>query len=100
MLMTALGALIGIYYHYRNQNNTSTSSSIFSKLSLIVAFAVFLLVGVGIVLMFTLPFSKGQYFDFNPNPLAAVVAASTAIPFILGICFFVATRNSSFSTGN
>jgi hypothetical protein len=100
MLMTALGALIGIYYHYRSQNNNSTSSSIFSKLSLIVAFAVFLLVGVGIVLMFTLPFSKGQYFDFNPNPLAAVVAASTFIPFIIGLCLFVAAKISAFPTNN
>lgn len=100
MLMAALGALIGIYYHYRSQNNNSTSSSIFSKLSLIVAFAVFLLVGVGIVLMFTLPFSKGQYFDFNPNPLAAVVAAATFIPFIIGLSLFVAANISAFSTNN
>ena len=75
MLTTALGALIGIYGHYSNQsskiNNISSLSSLFSKLSLIVGFAVFLMVAVGVVLMFTLPFSKGQYFDFNPNPLAA-----------------------------
>jgi hypothetical protein len=100
MLMTALGALIGIYYHYRSQNNNSTSSSIFSKLSLIVAFAVFLLVGVGIVLMFTLPFSKGQYFDFNPNPLAAVVDESNFIPFIIGLYLFVAAKISAFPTNN
>jgi hypothetical protein len=100
MLMAALGALIGIYYHYRGQNNNSTSCSIFSRLSLILAFAVFLLVGVGIVLMFTLPFSKGQYFDFNPNPLAAVIAASTFIPFIIGLCLFVAVKISAFSTNN
>lgn len=100
MLMAALGALIGIYYHYRGQNNNSTSCSIFSRLSLILAFAVFLLVGVGMVLMFTLPFSKGQYFDFNPNPVAAVVAASTFIPFIIGLCLFVAVKISAFSTNN
>lgn len=100
MLMAALGALIGIYYHYRGQNNNSTSCSIFSGLSLILAFAVFLLVGVGMVLMFTLPFSKGQYFDFNPNPVAAVVAASTFIPFIIGLCLFVAVKISAFSTNN
>ena len=104
MLTTALGALIGIYnqcinHSSRKINNTS-SSSLFSKLSLIVGFAVFLMVGVGIILMFTLPFSKGQYFDFNPNSFAALVAASVSIPFILGICLFVAARISSFSTAN
>ena len=104
MLTTALGALIGIYSHRSNRSsskiNNTSSSSLFSKLSLIVGFAVFLMVAVGMILMFTLPFSKGQYFDFNPNPLAALVAASVSIPFILGICFFVAARLSSFSTGN
>ena len=104
MLTTALGALIGIYGHYSNHsskiNNVSSLSSLFSKLSLIVGFAVFLMVAVGMVLMFTLPFSKGQYFDFNPNPLAALVAASVSIPFILGICLFIAARISSSPTSN
>jgi hypothetical protein len=104
MLTTALGALIGIYGHYSNHsskiNNISSLSSLFSKLSLVVGFAVFLMVAVGMVLMFTLPFSKGQYFDFNPNPLAALVAASVSIPFILGICLFIAARISSSPTSN
>jgi hypothetical protein len=104
MLTTALGALIGIYGHYINHsskiNNASSLSSLFSKLSLIIGFAVFLMVAVGMVLMFTLPFSKGQYFDFNPNPLAALVAASVSIPFILGICLFIAARISSSPTRN
>jgi hypothetical protein len=105
MFMAALGALMGIYSHYKNHssrkiNNMSSSSSLFSKLSLIVGFAVFLMVAVGMILMFTLPFSKGQYFDFNPNSLAALVAASVSIPFVLGICLFVAARISSFSTAN
>jgi hypothetical protein len=104
MLTAALGALTGIYSHCSSHSsrkiNNISSSSLFSKLSLIVGFAVFLMVAVGMILMFTLPFSKGQYFDFNPNPLAALVAASVSIPFMLGICFFVAARISSFSTGN
>jgi hypothetical protein len=105
MLTTALGALIGIYSHNSNHssskiNNTSSSPSLFSKLSLVVGFAVFLMVSVGMILMFTLPFSKGQYFDFNPYPLAALVAASVSIPFILGICLFIAARISYLSTNN
>jgi hypothetical protein len=102
MLMAALGALIGIYNYYsnndrsQNENNTLSSSYLFSRLSLIVAFAVFLMVAVGMVLMFTLPFSKGQYFDFNPNPFAAVVAASILIPFIIGLCLFMAAKISSY----
>jgi hypothetical protein len=104
MLTTALGALIGIYSHYRNHSSSkiknTSSPLLFSKLSLIVGFAVFLMVAVGMVLMFTLPFSKGQYFDFNPYPLAALVAASVSIPFILGICIFIAAKISYLSTNN
>jgi hypothetical protein len=104
MLMTALGALVGIYGHQSNPhskvNDARSLSSIFSKLSFIIGFAVFLIVAVGVVLVFTLPFSKGQYFDFNPNPLAALVASSVSIPFILGICLYIAVRISSSPTGN
>src|ERR671919_982599 len=47
MLMAALGALIGIYsYHSSRKSINISSSSLFSKLSLIVGFAVFLMVAV------------------------------------------------------
>jgi hypothetical protein len=90
MLMVALGALIGIYTLKRDNNTL-----FFSKVCLAIAFAVFLMVAVGMVLMFTLPFSKGQYFDFNPDPLAAVAAASIVIPFLIGLCLFSAARVTS-----
>lgn len=91
MLMVALGALIGIYTLKRDNNNTL----FFPKVCLAIAFAVFLMVAVGMVLMFTLPFSKGQYFDFNPDPLAAVAAASIVIPFLIGLSLFSAARVTS-----
>jgi len=98
MLITALGALTGIYSRHsissRSTKVNSAPSSIFLNISLVVGFAVFLMVAIGMVLMFTLPFSKGQYFDFNPNQLAALVAASVFIPFILGTCLFIAARIS------
>ena len=98
MLTTALGALIGIYSHCSNRStgkiSNASSSLLFSKLSFIIGFAVFLMVAVGMTLI--LPFSEGQYFDFNPNPLAALVATSVSIPFILGICLFLAKNLLSF----
>jgi len=90
MLMVALGALIGIYTLKRDNNTL-----FFSKVCLAIAFAVFLMVAVGMVLMFTLPFSKGQYFDFNPDPLAAVATASIVLPFLIGLCLFSAARVTS-----
>jgi hypothetical protein len=101
MLMAALGALIGInihYYHPQQKSNNRIYFS-FSKLSLIVGYAVFLMVSIGIILMFTLPFSKGQYFDFNPNPFAALLVASILIPIILGACLYPAAKISFSANG-
>ena len=104
MLMAALGALIGINSHYchsqqksNNRNNRIYFS--FSKLSVFVGYAVFLMVSVGNILMFTLPFSKGQYFDFNPDPFAALLVASILIPFVLGACLYPAARISFSANG-
>jgi hypothetical protein len=57
------------------------------------------MVSVGNILMFTLPFSKGQYFDFNPNPFAALLVASILIPFVLGACLYPAARISFSANG-
>ena len=102
MLTTSLGALIGIYSHWSNHsssnkiNNTSSSPSLFSKLSLIVGIAVFLMVAVGMILMFTLPFSKGQYFDFNPNPLAAFGCSIRFHPIYTWHLLFCCRKNLFF----
>jgi hypothetical protein len=100
MLMAALGALTGINIHcsYPRRKNNNRFSLLLSKLYFSVGYAIFLMVSVGIILMFTLPFSKGQYFDFNPNPFAALAAASVFIPFVFAIYLFTAAKNSSCST--
>ena len=107
MLMAALGGLIGVHYSLNNNNknnNNSTRSillSLFLLLIRAVAFGVFLMVVVGMVLLFTLPFSKGQHYDFNPNPIAAIIAASILIPFLMGLCLFIASKIShSFYSRN
>ncbi len=78
MLIAALGGLIGIIRHNKD-NPTSYTFRAF----LVIAFGVFLMVAVDLVLMFTLPFSNGQYFDFNPEPFTAMFAASILIPFAM-----------------
>jgi hypothetical protein len=101
MLMAALGALIGINSHYCHPQQKSNNRIylFFSKLSVFVGYAVFLMVSVGNILMFTLPFSKGQYFDFNPDPLAALLVASFLIPFVLGACLYPAAKISFSANG-
>jgi hypothetical protein len=57
-----------------------------------VAYAVAWIVSVNTIFMFSLPYSKGQYFDFNPNPFAAIFIASISIPFVSGMIFYSAAN--------
>lgn len=43
------------------------------------------MVAIDIVLVFTLPFSKGQYFNFNPEPFSDIFEANICIPFIMSV---------------
>ncbi len=83
MLMVSLGGLFGIYSHYK-----TNSYSYVVKMGLVISCGVFLMVAVGMILMFTLPFSKGQFFDFNPEPITAIFAAIIIIPFVMSLCLF------------
>jgi hypothetical protein len=91
MLTAAYGALMGIYKlsHLLNNNN---SKSTLLKISFIVAYAVVWMVSVNTIFMFSLPYSKGQFFDFNPDPFAAILIASVAIPFVSGMLFYSAAK--------
>ncbi len=84
MLLVGLGALTGIYKHCK----TNSFSSHTGRICIAISFGVFLMVAVGLILMFTLPFSKGQYFNFNPEPFAAIFASIVLIPFVMSLCLF------------
>ena len=92
MLTAIYGTLIGIYKLFHYNNNKSNSRSTLLKISFIVAYAVAWIVSVNTIFMFSLPYSKGQYFDFNPNPFAAILIASVAIPFVSGMLFYSASK--------
>lgn len=93
MLTAIYGALIGIYKLLQNNKDSNNNNkSTLLKISLIVAYAVAWIVSVNTIFMFSLPYSKGQYFDFNPNPVVAIFIASAAIPFVSGMLFYSATK--------
>jgi hypothetical protein len=94
MLTAVYGTLIGIYklLQNNNNNNNNNSKSTLLKISFIVTYAVAWIVSVNTIFMFSLPYSKGQYFDFNPNPFAAILIASVAIPFVSGMLFYSAAK--------
>jgi len=83
MLTAALGGLIGIFKHYKDNSYSQMVRSF-----LLISFGVFLMVAVDLILMFTLPFSNGQYFNFNPEPITAMFAAAILIPFAMTLSLF------------
>lgn len=93
MLTSVYGALIGIYKLLQNnRHNTNSGNSTLLKISFIVTYAVAWIVSVNTIFMFSLPYSKGQYFDFNPNPFAAIFIASISIPFVSAMIFYSAAK--------
>jgi hypothetical protein len=92
MLTSVYGALLGIYKLLQNNNHSNNSRSTLLKISFIVTYAVAWIVSVNTIFMFSLPYSKGQYFDFNPDPLAAIFIASFAIPFVSAMIFYSAAK--------
>jgi uncharacterized membrane protein YciS (DUF1049 family) len=91
MLTSVYGALIGIYKLLQNNRNNNSKSTLL-KISFIVTYAVAWIVSVNTIFMFSLPYSKGQYFDFNPDPFAAIFIGSFAIPFVSAMIFYSAAK--------
>jgi hypothetical protein len=62
------------------------------KAALIPAFAAMWLTFIWYTYMFALPFSNGQHFNFNLNPIVEVLIAVVALPFISSIVFVTASK--------
>jgi hypothetical protein len=81
MVASSVGALAGMVYH---------GSMAFRELRLP---TVLIIIGVlpvwlaasGMVDMFSLPFSKTDYFDFNPHPALGVSVATLAFPALMSV---------------
>lgn len=89
MMLSIYGTLLGIYKlrcsDYGGKNHLLDAS-------FIISYAVTWMVSVNLVFMFSLPYSQGQYFDFNPHPLASVIMTTLLIPFISSMIFFSAAK--------
>ena len=87
MLLSIIGALIGMHLYQTHIR--------FKIISELICYGILWMILINLVFMFTLPFSDGQYFDFNPSPTVALIlgltlpAALTAIVFysVQSICF-------------
>jgi hypothetical protein len=63
-----------------------------ARIALMPAFAALWFSSIWYIFFFVLPLSNGQHFTFNPNPSAAIVIATTALPFISAMIFLVSAR--------
>ena len=111
MVISSLGALIGLVVstcgsyandisyilHVNPLDDKKFSASLFfmrpriTMLLTIIAVIPIWLSFAGVIGMFSLPFSKTQYFDFNPDPYLGAVIATVGYPlllsFIMIFCF-------------
>ena len=87
MLLSIIGALIGTHLF--------ESCRKFKIMSEMICYGILWLIAINFVFMFTLPFSEGQYFDFNPSPTAALILGST-LPSIFTAIIFYSLQNLKF----
>lgn len=87
MLLSILGALIGTHFSEIHKK--------FKILSEMICYGILWMIVINFVFVFTLPFSEGQYFDFNPSPAAALVLGST-LPGIFTAIIFYSLQNLPF----
>jgi hypothetical protein len=87
MVISSIGAMIGVIYTWPRieQRALSKALIVLGMLPVWVASA-------GAVHMFSLPFSNTDYFNFNPNPQAAVALATLTFPLITAAVLVAASR--------
>jgi hypothetical protein len=98
MIVSSVGAMLGFIFYvgmqktYNDKSNIDTTQ--FAKLKtrrhgapmillIVIGLLPIWMTLSGLISMFSLPFSKTQYFNFNPDPFAAAFLASVAYPFIV-----------------
>jgi hypothetical protein len=112
MVISSLGSLIGLIVskgsndindgsyiqHFNTLHNNKFSASLFfmrppiSMLLTIIGVIPIWLSLAGVIAMFSLPFSKTQYFDFNPDPSFGAVVATVGYPVLLSFIMISSFR--------
>jgi hypothetical protein len=90
MLINSIAVVLGLA-RIRYTGLTPSKEKIV-RLALIPAFAALWFTMIWYVYMFSLPFSNGEDFKFNPNPNVAALMATISLPFLSSILFLTASR--------
>jgi hypothetical protein len=90
ILISAIAAVVGlarILPYVQSKKNQKIA-----RTALIPAFAALWFASIWYIFMFVLPLSNGEHFNFNPDPVAAVIAATIALPFMSSMIFLISAR--------
>jgi len=87
MILNAFAGAFGLA-----KMNSITKPTRVMKTASVISFTALWMSSVGMVMLFTLPFSKGDYFNFNPDPTFAAVLASIALPIIGPLMIMLGSR--------
>jgi hypothetical protein len=90
ILINAIAAVIGlarILPHIQSEKNQTLA-----RTALIPAFGALWFSSIWYIFMFVLPLSNGEHFNFNPDPAAAVLIATIALPFVSAMIFLISAR--------
>lgn len=95
MLITSIGVVIGLARLKISDIKTNRKLEILRNIALIPAFAALWFTIIWYVYFFSLPFSNGERFNFNPDPYLASIIATLFLPFFGSIIFFIASKTIS-----
>src|SRR5215203_4798122 len=95
MLITSIGVVIGLARIKISDTKTNNKLKILRNIALISAFAALWFTIIWYVYFFTLPFSNGERFNFNPNPYLALIIATLFLPLSGSMIFFMASNTIS-----
>lgn len=84
MVLTSLGALLSTL------RNLANKSYLAKNILTVVSILPVWLSVTGLLFSFSLPFSRTDYFDFNPNPVFGAIFATLAFPFLISMMLFSA----------
>lgn len=90
MLINSIAVVLGLA-RIRYAGLTPSKEKIV-RLAMIPAFAALWFTIIWYVYMFSLPFSNGENFQFNPNPAFAALIATISLPFLGSIVFLTASK--------
>lgn len=88
MILTSIGGMVGLVrYHI-------TSKSKISKFLIVIGLLPIWLASSGLISSFSLPFSDTDFFNFNPEPVTALLVATLGYPFLISLILISSSRLS------